>query len=128
MNIILRTMSTLSERVREAVDVAKNRGHSIADIAGRCGISVQAVYQWLDPLNSLKEIKSSSLLGLADLSGFNPWYINDGIGDKILTYAKTGGEKALLKAAEPMNEDGKYKLARVGNTLSEHPGQGNGTQ
>lgn len=123
-NIISITMSTLSDRVKEAVDAAKEKGSSIADIARECEVSVQAVYQWLDPLNQLKELKLKSALGLSNLSGFSPWYISDGSGDKILVYAKTSGEKAILKAAEPMNEEEKYKLARVGNTLSEQPDQG----
>lgn len=129
LNIIAKMANTLSSRVLEAVEAAKARGNSVADIAHECGISVQAVYQWLDPLNQLKELKSKSLMGLSTLSGFSPWYIQDGTGDKILTYARTDGERAILKAAEPMDEEEKYKFARVGNTLAEQPEQGaNGTK
>lgn len=124
LNTIAGMTSTLSSRVLEAVEVAKSRGNSIADIARECDISVQAVYQWLDPLNQLKELKSKSLMGLSTLSGLSPWYIQDGTGDKILAYAKTDGEKAILKAAEPMGEEEKYKFARVGNTLTEQPAPG----
>jgi hypothetical protein len=114
-------MSTLSNRVVEAVNAAKERGHSIAGIAARCGISVQAVYQWIDPMNSLKEIKATSLMGLSDLSGFSPWYINDGSGDKNIYFAKTEPQKALIKITDLMLLEQQETLARMGIRLLNRP-------
>lgn len=128
MNMMRIIMSTLKERVVEAVDAAKERGYSIADIAKRCEISVQSIYQWLDPLNTLKELKASSLLGLAEISGFNPWYINDGVGDKVLYYAKNEPQKATLRVMEPMPLQDQAKMPRIGHSLIESDDRTNGTQ
>lgn len=78
-----RIMSTLKDRVNEAIKSAKNRGHDVQSIAKRCRISVQAVHAWGNPIIPLKGLKGDSLCGLAALSGFSPWYINDGTGMAI---------------------------------------------
>ena len=116
---MLNIMNTLNERVIEAVNKAKDRGYSIADIAKSCNCTVQAVYQWLDPLIQLKELKSTSLLGLSELSGISPWYINYGLGDKILYYAKNEAQKSTLKVMAPMDIKDQEKMPRLGHSLVE---------
>lgn len=116
-------MNTLKDRVIEAVDAAIERGYSVADIAKSCNCSVQSIYQWKDPLKSLKELKSKSLLGLSELSKISPWYINYGIGEKILYYAKNEAQKSTLKIMEPMDIKDQEKMPRLGHSLIE-PGEG----
>ncbi len=42
-------MSSLSDRIKEAIADAKRKGVTIKAIAEACGISVQSVYQWQKP-------------------------------------------------------------------------------
>ena len=80
-------------------------------------------------MNSLKEIKATSLMGLSDISGLSPWYINDGTGDKYIYFAKTEPQKALIKITDPMLLEQQEMLARIGNTLAQPTEQKhNGTQ
>lgn len=76
-----RMKSTLANRVKEAVESAKLRGNSVVKIAAACGISKQAVYQWLD--NSTKSIDGANLVELAELSGLHARWIATGKGSKI---------------------------------------------
>lgn len=95
-------MNTLKERVMIAVAAAKEHGKSIAEIAKECGdISVQAVYQWADPQYPLNELKGNSLMGLAKLSGLNPWWINDGMGEKVLFFAKNKHQSVAARIPPP---------------------------
>lgn len=121
-----RIMSTLASRVKEAVSAANEKGYTVANIAKRCGISVQAVYQWIE--GSTKELKGSSLTGLAELSGYSPWYINDGKGEKILHYAKTEQQKNILKIMQPLPIEEQAKVVRVGSSLVEPDEGTNGKQ
>lgn len=127
MVTIQNIMSTLSSRIAEAVEVAKQRGYVVADIAKECGISVQSIYQWLDPLNAIKELKASSILGLSKLSGLSPWYINDGTGDKVLYFARNEPQKDMLMIMEKMDIKDQPKMREIGNTSAKHPKENNGT-
>ncbi|HEY4698701.1 MAG TPA: hypothetical protein VIH29_11965 [Gallionella sp.] len=121
-------MSTLKDRVIEALEVAKARGHEVVDISNKCNVTVQAVYAWLDPLEPMNWLRAESILGLADLSGFSPWYINDGLGEKILVYAKNEFQKNTLKVMEPMDIRDQARMPKFGRTLTE-PSEGtNGNQ
>ena len=73
-------MMTLAERVKEAIEAAKEKGHSVAHIAKRCGISVQAVYQWMD--SSSKSIDGANLVELAESSGYHAMWIAKEKGPK----------------------------------------------
>ena len=89
---------------------------------------MQAVYAWLDPLEPMNWLRAESILGLADLSGFSPWYINDGLGEKILVYAKNEFQKNTLKVMEPMDIRDQARMPKFGRTLTE-PSEGtNGNQ
>lgn len=125
-SIIAGDMSTLSSRISESVNAAKERGYSIADIAQECGISVQSVYHWLS--GETQDLKSNSLLGLAKVSGFSPWYIYEGVGEKVLYIAKNEPQKIVLKVMENLDDDKQYIGARLIDTLVEHKEKNNGTQ
>jgi transcriptional regulator with XRE-family HTH domain len=84
----------LSERVRDAAEAAKARGYSVAQIALACGISKQAVYQWLD--GSTKSIDGANLAELASMSALEPMWIAKGKGRK--TSALTDDERTILDA------------------------------
>ncbi len=69
-------MLTLSERVKEAVRSAREKGHSVSDIAKACNIKVQAVYAWAS--GDSKSIDGNNLVELAELSGYRPMWIMKG--------------------------------------------------
>lgn len=126
--MLLNIMSTLKDRVIEALAAAKARGHEVADVSNKCNVNVQAVYAWLDPLEPMSWLRAESVLGLANLSGFSPWYINDGIGDKILVYAKNKFQEHTLAVMEPMDISDQAKMPKFGRTLIEPDEGTNGKQ
>lgn len=58
-------MSTLKERVIEALLAAFERGHDVADIAKKCHVSVQSVYNWQNAELPIKWMRAESVLGRA---------------------------------------------------------------
>jgi len=98
--IMQSTMSTLKDRVIEAVSAAKLKGHDVRAIAKKCGKSVQAVHAWENPSIQLTGLKGDSLCGLAFLSGLSPWYINDGTGKRFLSYEQNIPSEQFI-VAEP---------------------------
>src|SRR4030066_387043 len=114
--MLINIMSTLKHRVIEALSATKAHGHEVVDVANKCNVSVQAVYAWLDPLEPMTWLRADSILGLAELSGFSPWYINDGAGEKILSYAKNEFQKTTLAIMEPMDIRDQAKMPKFGRT------------
>jgi len=112
-------MSTLKNRVIEAMAAAKESGHEVIDVSKKCNVSVQAVYAWLDPLEPMSWLRADSILGLAELSGLSPWYINDGAGEKVLRYAKNKFQNNTLAVMEPMDIRDQAKMPGIGRTLAE---------
>lgn len=94
-------MKTLAERVKEAVDAAKNNGYSKAQIAQVCGISDKAVYQWIN--GSTKSIDGKNLVELAAISGYHARWIANEIGPKSDTKAVTQALE-LLRKMTPENQ------------------------
>ena len=73
-------MKLLHERVKEAVAAAKKNKVSVLAIAKACGISRQAVYQWME--EGANSIDGANLVELAELSGYNARWIANGRGPK----------------------------------------------
>lgn len=57
-------MKLLHERVKEAVEAAKKNKVSVLAIAKACGISRQAVYQWME--QGANSIDGANLVELAE--------------------------------------------------------------
>lgn len=126
--MIFHIMSTLKERVVESLVVAAARGHAVADIAKKCQVSVQSVYNWQNPELPIKWMRAESVLGLSALSGHSPWYIYDGVGEKILSYATNEYQKKTLAVMEPMDIDDQAKMPMFGCALAQPAEKHNGTQ
>lgn len=126
--MIFKIMSTLKERVLEALMAASERGHDVADIAKKCHVSVQSVYNWQNAELPIKWMRAESVLGLSALSGHSPWYIYDGVGEKILSYAKNEYQKKTLAVMEPMDIEDQAKMPQIGRTLAQPAEKHNGTQ
>ncbi len=71
----------LNQRVAEAIEAAKRKGVSVANIATACKISRQAVYQWME--EGANSIDGANLVELAELSGYNARWIANGKGAKL---------------------------------------------
>ena len=80
-------MSTLASRLIEAIESAQSRGYSISDIAARCGITVQSVYQWMQA-GERKSIDGANLAELCDMSGFTALYLSKNKGPKMQSAAE----------------------------------------
>lgn len=102
-NFMLLPMNTLAQRVKEATEAAKQNGHSVAAIARECGISPQAVYQWLD--GRTKSIDGANLVELATLSGYHPLWIAKGHGDKCDSRAIQQAIKIMRKMSPERQAD-----------------------
>jgi transposase-like protein len=98
---------TLAQRVKEAVEAAKENGHSVAKIAAACGISPQAVYQWLK--GDTKEIDGSNVVELAELSGYHAIWIMKGKG-KRSDPESIRRALALLRRMTPDNQATAVKI------------------
>lgn len=115
-------MSTLSERVSEAVE---GSGVKVADIAARCGISVQAVYGWMR--GESKTIDGANLVELADLTGYEARWIAREMGPKRRTYPKTTSQEHVLRAMQSLPREYETMVVKIVDTVSESkPGQNNG--
>jgi hypothetical protein len=99
-------MSTLAERVTEAID---DSGVRVADIASACKISPQAVYDWKK--GDTLEIEGSNLVELARLTGYNALWIAKGEGPKR---GLTKDQASVLRAMEGMSQ---YKIDIVVKTV-----------
>jgi len=111
-------MSSLASRVREATEAAKQEGHSVASIASICGISPQAVYQWLD--GRTKSIDGANLAELAAISGYNPLWIAKGRGEKCDSRAI----RQAIKIMRQMTPDRQVDAVKIITPLAE-PDNGN---
>src|SRR3990167_6002342 len=126
--MIFKIMSTLKERVLEALSAAAKRGHDVAEIAKKCQVSVQSVYNWQNPELPIKWMRAKSVLGLSAMSGHSPWYIYDGVGEKILSYAKNEYQKKTLAVMEPMDIKDEAKMPGFGRTLAEPEDNGSSSE
>lgn len=97
------SMGTLAERVTEAVEAANDHGFTVADIAAACGISSQAVYQWMD--GRTKSIDGDNLAELAEMSGFRAIWIAKERSPKCDTKAIQQALKLLRKMTPARQSD-----------------------
>lgn len=111
------TMSSLAERVTEAIKIADI---DVPHVAKACGISVQAVYKWMNGLS--KTIAGEHLIELARITSFEARWIITGKGEK----RKDPKAVAVYMAMQNMPEYKKDVLVQTSTALAEHSKQGNG--
>lgn len=68
-------MASLSERIKESIEQS---GVKVAEVAAACGISPQAVYQWMS--GDTKQITGEYLVELAEITGFDKLLGRPGTG------------------------------------------------
>ncbi len=113
------TMSTLAERVTEAVE---GSGTNVAKIAKACGVSVQAVYKWMN--GGSQTIEGMPLIELARLTNYEARWIISGKGEK----RKDPKAVAVYEAMQNMPEYKKDMIVQASTSLSK-PSEGtNGDQ
>jgi len=115
-------MSTLSERIKEAIETS---GVTVSAVATACGISVQAVYQWMN--GETKTIDGSNLVELAEVTGFDPRWIAREIPPKIRRYARTPQQDHVLKSMQTMPAPYADMVVKIVDTVAESkPGSDDG--
>jgi transcriptional regulator with XRE-family HTH domain len=113
-------MSSLAERVTEAI---RESGVDVAKVAQVCGISVQAVYKWMN--GASKTIAGEPLVELARLTNYEARWIVSGKGEK----RKDPKATAVYQAMQTMPEYKKDMLVQASTSLAEQPKSNhNGTQ
>lgn len=99
----LRCMTTLAERVTEAIAAAKENGFSVKQIAQGCGIKDKAVYQWMD--GRTKSINGGNVAVLAEMSGYNALWITREKGPRCHTRAIRQAIKLMEKMTPARQAD-----------------------
>lgn len=118
--VIILNMSSLAERVSEAI---RDSGVDVAQVAKACGISVQAVYKWMNGLS--KTIAGEHLVELSRLTNYEARWLIVGKGAK----RKDPKAVAVYLAMENMPEYKKDVLVQTSIALAEQPKHNhNGTQ
>ena len=109
-------MATLAERIREAIETSDV---SVASIADACGISLQAVYQWMK--GETKELMGDHLVELAELTHFEARWIAKEVGPKKRIYARTPQQAHVLTAMQRMARDEEGLLVKITDTIPKSP-------
>lgn len=94
-----RPSDTLGERLKIAI---QDSGHTVSDVATRCDISVQAVYNWYN--GSTAELDGKNLAMVADLTGHDPMWLEFGTGPKVRTYARSDRAAKILLALDSLSD------------------------
>lgn len=112
-------MDTLAKRVAEAIN---NSGKDIPQIAKACGISVQAVYKWINGLSM--KISGEHLVELARETNYEARWIISGKGEK----RKDPKAIAVTQAMQNMPEYKKDVLVQTSSALAKPDEGTNGKQ
>ena len=113
-NLKILRMTTLSERIREAIETS---GVSVARIAEACGISQQAVYDWMK--GETRELMGNNLVELAELTGFDPRWIAKGVGARRRQYARNQQQAHVLQIMERMSPYQADMLVKISDSIAE---------
>lgn len=98
-------MSTLSERIIEAMEKS---GVSVKQVADACGISYQAVRKWR--IKETQSLDGKHLVALAKLTGYECEWLMTGTGPKHRLYAKNQPQSLALQAMEKLPQEDQYKI------------------
>lgn len=94
-------MTTAKQRTMEATAEAKKK-LPVAAIAKKCGVTRQAVYNWLNGTDAIED--GPALVELAELSGLNALWIVKGRGQK---HGLTDDEKLIIRAFDLFGQESK---------------------
>ena len=112
----VQTMATLSERIREAIETS---GVSVQNIADACGISPQAVYDWMK--GETKELMGNNLVELAELTGFEARWIAREVGPKRRLHTHTKEQAHVLTLMEQMSPYQISLVVKIADSLAQPP-------
>lgn len=107
-------MSSLAERIDEAISDAKQRGVTVKNIADACEVTVQSVYQWRKA-GERKEIEGTKLVELAVVTGFEALWLMKGKGPKKRTASLNALEDQLVQMYRGLPEDFQAALLQDAN-------------
>lgn len=107
---------TQGERIAEALRIS---GVTVAEIARACGISQQAIYQWIS--GETKQILGEYLVEVAELTGYDARWLAKEIGPKIRLYPKTAQQAHVLKVMQSMPEDQASLIVKIADSVAEPP-------
>lgn len=110
ISVASRYMNTLAERVTKALNES---GTDVQQVAKTCGISVQAVYKWMN--GASKTIAGEHLVELARITNFEARWIISGKGEK----RRDPKAVAVYIAMQTMPEYKKDVLVKTSSALAE---------
>ena len=106
----------VSTRIKEAIETS---GVKVATIAQRCGITPQAVYQWMD--GSTEKLSGENLIELAELTGYDARWISKGTLPKKRLYPKTAPQARVLEIMQNLPEGQEALVLRLIDSIAEPP-------
>lgn len=109
---MITTMSTLEERVLEAIEAT---GLKVPVLAEKIGVTVQSIYDWKKG-KSLGDMKADNLIELAYLAGYEPRWIRKEKGLKKKAITKE--QEAILELSELMQEEARKNWMENGRFLT----------
>ena len=111
----------LSDRIKYVLD--KPTTVSVAEIATKCGVSVQAVYKW--KRGDVKTIEPENLFVLADITGYSARWIGTGKGEEKESMGDERTHK-LTELYSRLDDRGKAAVFRVAEGEQPYLGSVNG--
>jgi transposase-like protein len=112
LSAMLTFMDTLALRLKAAFD---DSGTSVSTAAQECGVSVQAVYKWLN--GQTDDLEGRHLVIVSQLTSHDPAWLEFGTPPKIRTYATSKTAATVLKAMEQMNDTQRAAIENMALTL-----------
>jgi transcriptional regulator with XRE-family HTH domain len=109
---------TLSERITEAIETS---GVTVAAIAKRCGVTPQAVYQWMN--GETKQISGENLVELADITGFDARWLAREAGMKRRVYPRTPQQAQVLELMQPLPETQQNLIVKIADSVAQPDGE-----
>ena len=107
---------TLSERITEAIETS---GVTVAAVAERCGVTPQAVYQWMN--GDTKQLSGENLVELAEITGFDARWLAREAGPKKRIYPKTTQQAHVLELMQKLPEAQENLIVKIADSVAEPP-------
>jgi transcriptional regulator with XRE-family HTH domain len=107
---------TLAERVREAIETSDV---GVAAVAKACGITPQAIYQWMS--GEVLQISGENLVELAEATGFEARWIAREVGPRRKLHPRTEQETQVLLLMQRLTPYQVDLLSKVFDSVADSP-------
>jgi transcriptional regulator with XRE-family HTH domain len=107
---------TLAERVKEAIE---SSAVGVAAVAKACGVSPQAVYQWMS--GEVLQISGENLVELAEVTGFEARWIARELGPRRRLHPHTTQEAHVLLLMQRLSPYQVDLLSKIADSVADPP-------